>query len=59
MIFRYRADNLVLNGMLPGPQEPTALQLQNYLKIVVDDLVELYERGIIVKTPEHPNGKLT
>jgi hypothetical protein len=42
--------------MLPGPQEPTSQQLQNYLKIIVDDLLELYEEGIIVKTPEHPNG---
>jgi hypothetical protein len=43
--------------MLPGPQEPTGDQLQNHLKIVVDDLLELYEHGIVVKTPEHPNGK--
>ncbi|KAJ7720064.1 hypothetical protein B0H14DRAFT_3521066 [Mycena olivaceomarginata] len=53
----YRADNLILCGMLPGPQEPTGDQLQNHLKIVVDDLLELYEHVIIVKTPEHPNGK--
>ncbi|KAJ6534261.1 hypothetical protein B0H19DRAFT_840881, partial [Mycena capillaripes] len=50
--FRCRADNLVLNGMFPGPQEPTAEQLQNYLKIVVDDLVELYEHGMVIKTTE-------
>jgi hypothetical protein len=43
--------------MLPGPQEPTGQQLQHYLKVVVDDLFDLYERGIIVKTPEHRNGK--
>ncbi|KAJ7142858.1 hypothetical protein C8R44DRAFT_866138 [Mycena epipterygia] len=54
----YRADNLILNQMPPGPQEPTGQQLQNYLKIVVDDLLKLYEDGIVVKTPEHPNGKL-
>jgi hypothetical protein len=43
--------------MPPGPQEPTGDQLQNHLKIVVDDLLELYERGIVAKTPEHPDGK--
>jgi hypothetical protein len=43
--------------MLPGPQEPTGQQLQHYLKIVVDDLLDLYDRGIIVETPEHPTGK--
>ncbi|KAF7368239.1 hypothetical protein MVEN_00144000 [Mycena venus] len=54
----YRADNLILSQMPPGPQEPTGQQLQNYLKIIVDDLLKLYEDGIVVKTPEHPNGKL-
>ncbi|KAJ7148859.1 hypothetical protein C8R46DRAFT_916637, partial [Mycena filopes] len=55
--FRYRAENLILTGMPPGPTEQTAEQLQHYLKIVVDDLVMLHEKGIIVKTPEYPNGK--
>ncbi|KAJ6600925.1 hypothetical protein B0H10DRAFT_691173 [Mycena sp. CBHHK59/15] len=35
---RYRVENLILSGMTPGPTEPTAEQLQNYLKIIVDDL---------------------
>jgi hypothetical protein len=43
--------------MLPGPHETTAEQLQNYLKIVVDDLVKLYEHGMVIQTPEHPDGK--
>jgi hypothetical protein len=43
--------------MLPGPTEPTAEQLQHYLKIIIDDLVQLYEHGITVKTSEHPNGE--
>lgn len=42
--------------MTPGPTEPTAEQLQNYLKIVVEDLKRLYDTGIQVKTPEHPEG---
>jgi hypothetical protein len=42
--------------MPPGPKEPTADQLQSALKIVVDDLLMLYDEGITVVTPEHPNG---
>ncbi|KAJ7668842.1 hypothetical protein B0H17DRAFT_1335884 [Mycena rosella] len=41
--------------MLPGPTEPTADQLQHYLKIIVDDLIMLYEESIWVETPEHPD----
>ncbi|KAJ7937539.1 hypothetical protein B0H13DRAFT_2302706 [Mycena leptocephala] len=40
----------------PGPREQTAEQLQTYLKIIVDDLVMLYDDGILVETPEYPNG---
>ncbi|RDB26670.1 hypothetical protein Hypma_005517 [Hypsizygus marmoreus] len=37
--------------MTPGPNEPTAEQLQHYLKIIVDDLVKLYEEGIVYSIP--------
>lgn len=53
---RYRAHNLILSAMTPGPTEPTSEQLQNYLKLIVDDILMLYNEGIIVKTSEHPNG---
>jgi hypothetical protein len=52
----YRAENLILAGMTPGPKEPTADQLQHYLKVTVDDLIMLHEKGILIKTAEHPNG---
>ncbi|KAJ7609571.1 hypothetical protein DFH06DRAFT_1017021, partial [Mycena polygramma] len=51
----YRTDNLILSGMT-GLKEPTAEQLQPYLKIIVDDLLMLYDDGIVVKTPEYPDG---
>ncbi|KAJ6459894.1 hypothetical protein C8R45DRAFT_800584, partial [Mycena sanguinolenta] len=53
----FRAENLILCGMLPGPTEPSANSLQNYLKPIVDDLLVLYNEGIIIKTTEHPTGK--
>jgi hypothetical protein len=33
--------------------------LQHYLKIIVDDLITLYDDGITVKTPEYPDGMAT
>jgi hypothetical protein len=42
--------------MLPGPKEPDADQLQEYLRLVVDDLIKLYEHGIRVPTPSSPQG---
>lgn len=44
--------------MTPGPTEPTGAQLQNYLKLVVDDLLQLYEEGVVYHTPAHPEGEL-
>jgi hypothetical protein len=41
---------------MTGRKEPTAEQLQHYLKIIVDDLITLYDDGIMVKTPEYPDG---
>ncbi|KIK81198.1 hypothetical protein PAXRUDRAFT_35943 [Paxillus rubicundulus Ve08.2h10] len=42
----YRAKNLLILFMTPGPTEPTGLQLQNYLKVVVDNLLELYTHRV-------------
>lgn len=55
---RYRAHNLILSGMPPGPTEPNADQLQHFLKLIVDALLELYDNGILITTPEYPAGKL-
>jgi hypothetical protein len=45
--------------MTPGPHEPTANQLQNYLAPIVDDLIKLYDEGVVIKTPLFPDGKQT
>jgi hypothetical protein len=45
--------------MTPGPSEPTADELQEFSKLMVDELIELEEHGIIVsKTSERPDGAL-
>ncbi|GBE85372.1 hypothetical protein SCP_0705590 [Sparassis crispa] len=53
---KYRPQNILVCAMTPGPTEPTAEQVQNYLKLVVDDLLNLYENGVIMKTPSYPDG---
>ena len=53
---RYRPENLLLCGLTPGPHELTADELQLFMAAFVDDLLMLYDRGIIVKTPAFPDG---
>jgi len=54
--FRYRPSNLIIAAMTPGPTEPTAEELQKYLKIIVDDLLKLWNDGIWICTPAYPEG---
>jgi hypothetical protein len=53
----YSAKNLLIPIVLPGPHEQTADQLQNYLKIIVDDLLKLFHEGIYIRTPRFPQGE--
>lgn len=41
--------------MTPGPSEPTAEQLQKYLKLVVDDLIELFNVGLLTTQGKCPH----
>ncbi|KII83669.1 hypothetical protein PLICRDRAFT_180270 [Plicaturopsis crispa FD-325 SS-3] len=54
---RYRASNLIVSYMPPGPTEPTAEQLQHYNKLVVDDLIMLYEKGLVYRSQKYPQGR--
>ncbi|KAI0790156.1 hypothetical protein BC629DRAFT_1593292 [Irpex lacteus] len=55
---RYRPQNVMLSGVTPGPHELNADQLQQFNKAFVSDLLDLYENGMIVKTPTCPEGRL-
>ncbi|KZT27351.1 hypothetical protein NEOLEDRAFT_1060777 [Neolentinus lepideus HHB14362 ss-1] len=50
--------NLLVPIVTPGPSEPTSKQLQKYLRILVDDLIKLFEEGVMIKTPLYPEGRL-
>lgn len=56
VLFRYQTKNLLVPIVIPGPQEPNAEELQEYLDLIVDDLLNLYYDGIDVKSA---NGKQT
>jgi len=42
--------------MMPGPKEPDADQIQEYLQIIVHNLLMLFEKGIRVPTLSSPEG---
>lgn len=51
---RYHAKNLLVGFMTPGPTEPSGSQLQHYMKLIVNDLVNLYENSVVYCTPVFP-----
>jgi hypothetical protein len=53
---RYQANNLLLTALVPGPHELSGDELQNVLKLDVDDKIMLYKEGIVVNTPLFPAG---
>ena len=55
---RYKFQNLFLAAVIPGPGEPSLHQINHVLTPLVDDLLRLYNDGIIVRTPNHPDGRL-
>lgn len=52
---RFRKENVILVGIVPGPSEPP-LHMNSYLKPMVDELNDLWKNGIQVTSPDsaHP-----
>lgn len=53
---RYRASNLIPVSLLPGPREQTCDEIQGFLRPIINDLLYLWRYGMLVKTPQHPEG---
>lgn len=53
---RYRPENLLLCRLTPGLHELHADTLQHFMGVFVDDLLMLFDHGILIKTPAFPNG---
>src|SRR6266581_3615791 len=44
-------------GIIPGPKEPSPDQVQWYMRPLVNDLLHLWEEGIMVETGKCPQGR--
>ncbi|KII85388.1 hypothetical protein PLICRDRAFT_31629 [Plicaturopsis crispa FD-325 SS-3] len=53
-----RTANLMLAGIIPGPKEPNPDEVQEFLKVLVNELLRLWKDGVIIITPSYPNGRL-
>src|SRR4051812_13092667 len=53
---RFKKENTLLVGIIPGPQEPSVEEIQGYLIPMVDELLQLW-MGQIFITPQYPIGK--
>ena len=43
---------------MPGPKEADYDQVHHYMRVVVNELLRLWENGVTIKTPKFPNGRL-
>lgn len=56
---RYKPENMYLAGIIPGPKQPSLEHLNHYIRPLVDDMVDSWERGIYFsKTACYPTGRL-
>jgi hypothetical protein len=57
---RFKSENMFLAGIIPGPKEPSKDEINNFLRPLVDDLLESYETGVYYsRTWKYPNGRKT
>lgn len=54
---RFKTENVILVGVVPGPHEPSTYDMNRYLEPLVDDLLSLYN-GQTITTPQHPGDNL-
>lgn len=43
---------------MPGPFEQDMDQVHRYMRVLVNELLKLWQEGILVRTPRHPEGRL-
>lgn len=55
--YKYRPRNLFIYGLTPGPTEWDSDEIQGFQRRFVTDLVNLYDNGIVIKTPLYPEGR--
>ncbi|KAI0323541.1 hypothetical protein GY45DRAFT_1264393 [Cubamyces sp. BRFM 1775] len=56
---RYLPENIYLVGVIPGPTKPSTDQINHFLAIVVDELLDFWDPGVYYsRTALRPNGRL-
>ncbi len=45
-------------GILPSPKEANYDQVQRYLRVLVNELIRLWQDGVMIQTPQFPDGRL-
>ncbi|QRV96139.1 Transposase family Tnp2 protein [Ceratobasidium sp. AG-Ba] len=55
---RYDLKNIYVTAMIPGPDEPNLDTINNFMRPIIDNLVEHYEPGVYIsKTFNYPKGR--
>ncbi|KAG2216480.1 hypothetical protein INT45_014040 [Circinella minor] len=52
---RFKIENVILVGVMPGPKEPSTYEINSYLEPLVESLLRLFN-GITIPTFQEPNG---
>lgn len=56
---RYKFENLHIVGIIPGPREPDLETINNFLRPLIDDMVELWHPGVkLSRTASHAQGRV-
>lgn len=56
---RYKAENLYVVGVIPGPREPSLDEINHFLRPLVNFFLPAWQKGTwFTKTVEHPEGRL-
>lgn len=56
---RYRSENILLAGIIPGPNEPPITAINHFLRPIVNDFLTMWSPGIYYsRTDGHRNGRL-
>ena len=54
---RFKRENLLILGLLPGPNEVGLHKINHYLALIVDELKLLWNGINLEKSQNHPNGR--
>jgi hypothetical protein len=54
---RFKRENMLYLGLLPGPEEVKLHKINHYLSPIVDKLLEFWDGVSLSSTDLHPTGK--